>query len=84
MTKLNENNGMEQIIIGLNGYGFGSQLAASIYNKYREQTLDIIHKNPYQLIEDIDGIDLKKIKLLATALSLTRPQELAGHFNFMT
>ncbi|AMV64077.1 RecD-like DNA helicase YrrC [Pediococcus damnosus] len=70
VNKLNENNGMEQIIIGLNGYGFGSQLAASIYNRYREQTLDIIHKNPYQLIEDIDGIGFKKADQIAEATGI--------------
>ncbi|MCT3034357.1 ATP-dependent RecD-like DNA helicase [Pediococcus parvulus] len=68
---LKANNGMEQIIIGLNGYGFGSQLAASIYNKYREETLDILHKNPYQLIEDIDGIGFKRADQIAEALDIS-------------
>ena len=34
VSQLQTNNGMEQIIIGLNGYGFGSSLAAAIYNRY--------------------------------------------------
>ncbi|WP_412990107.1 ATP-dependent RecD-like DNA helicase [Pediococcus siamensis] len=70
IAKLKANNGMEQIIIGLNGYGFGSQLAASIYNHYREETLDILHKNPYQLIEDIEGIGFKKADQIAETLGI--------------
>lgn len=70
IAKLKENNGMEQIIIGLNGYGFGSQLAASIYNHYRQDTLEVLHKNPYQLIEDIDGIGFKKADQIAETLGI--------------
>ena len=29
---------MEQVIVGLNRYGFGSQLAFSIYQTYQEET----------------------------------------------
>lgn len=80
ISVLKANNGMEQIIIGLNGYGFGSQLAASIYNHYREETLDVLHKNPYQLIEDIDGIGFKKADQIAETLGIAfdAPTRIAG------
>ncbi|MCP6717863.1 hypothetical protein NL524_31765, partial [Klebsiella pneumoniae] len=32
---LTVNNGLEQTIIGLNAYGFGSRLAAAIYARYQ-------------------------------------------------
>ncbi|ANK59722.1 exodeoxyribonuclease V subunit alpha [Loigolactobacillus backii] len=65
VTELSENNGMDQIIIGLNGYGFGSQLAYSIYERYQQDTLKIITENPYQLVADIAGIGFKKADNIA-------------------
>lgn len=62
------NNGMEQIIIGLNGFGFGSQLAATIYQTYKEKTLEIIQENPYQLVNDIENIGFKKADQIAEEL----------------
>lgn len=59
------NYGMEQIVIGLNQYGFGSQLAMAIYQLYKEETLEIIQENPYRLTEDIEGIGFKRADNLA-------------------
>ncbi|MFS7259502.1 ATP-dependent RecD-like DNA helicase [Carnobacterium divergens] len=65
---LQSGDGMEQIIIGLNGFGFGSQLAFSIYQTYQEETLSIIQENPYQLVEDIENIGFKKADSIAEQL----------------
>lgn len=54
--KLIEHQGLERVMIGLNQYGFGPQISMKIYQVYKENSLDIIQKNPYQLVEDIDGI----------------------------
>lgn len=54
------NHGMDQVIVALTKYGFGSQLAFSIYQTYKEKTLDILQENPYQLVEDIEGVGFKK------------------------
>ena len=78
IDNLQANNGMEQIIIGLNGYGFGSTLAAAIYNHYQEKTLDVIHENPYRLAEDIAGVSFKRADQIATQLGYApdRPERL--------
>ncbi|KJW12278.1 ATP-dependent RecD-like DNA helicase [Levilactobacillus spicheri] len=78
VSQLQTNNGMEQIIIGLNGYGFGSTLAAAIYNRYQEKTLDVIHDNPYQLAEDITGVSFKRADQIATQLGYApdRPERM--------
>lgn len=65
---LQENHGTEQVIIGLNGFGFGSQLAAVIYDKYKQDTLSIIRENPYQLVEDINGVSFKRADQIAEQL----------------
>lgn len=64
------NHGMEQVIVGLNRYGFGSQLSFAIYQTYKEETLDIIHENPYQLVEDIEGIGFKRADTIAEQLGI--------------
>lgn len=62
---LTANNGLDQIIIGLNGYGFGSQLAYTIYERYQQDTLKVITENPYQLVYDIAGVGFKKADNIA-------------------
>lgn len=78
ISQLQTNNGMEKIIIGLNGYGFGSTLAAAIYNRYEAKTLDVIHDNPYQLAEDITGVSFKRADQIATQLGYAadRPERI--------
>ncbi|WP_376716596.1 SF1B family DNA helicase RecD2 [Vagococcus carniphilus] len=68
---IKENYGMEQVILGLNKYGFGNQLAFSIYQFYKEETLQIINENPYQLVEDIDGVGFKKADALAEQIGIS-------------
>lgn len=51
-----EHQELEQIMIGLNQHGFGPQLSMKIYQAYKENALDIIETNPYQLIADVEGI----------------------------
>ena len=67
---IKENYGMEQIIIGLNQFGFGNQLAFSIYQFYKEETLSVINENPYQLVEDIEGVGFKKADALAENIGI--------------
>ncbi len=64
------NYGMEKIIVGLSSYGFGSQLSFAIFQTYRNQALEIIQENPYQLVEDIEGIGFKKADNLAEQMGI--------------
>ncbi|WP_125572739.1 SF1B family DNA helicase RecD2 [Levilactobacillus huananensis] len=87
VSQLQTNNGMEQIIIGLNSYGFGSTLAAAIYDRYQEKTLDVIHENPYRLAEEITGVSFKRADQIATQLGYApaRPERLqAGLLQTLT
>lgn len=65
------NNGIEQIIIALNSDGFGSHLAAQIYKQYHEDTLKVIHDDPYRLVEDIQGISFRRADLIAQKMGIT-------------
>ena len=67
---LKENEGLEQIMVALNQYGFGPQLSMRIYQTFKEQTLDIIQKNPYQLVEDVEGIGFARADELGKQLGM--------------
>jgi len=58
--QLSVHQGLEKILITLNQLGFGPQLSMKIYQTYHEDTLTIIQDNPYQLIEDVEGIGFAK------------------------
>lgn len=62
--------GLEKIMIALNEYGFGINLAMRIYQTYKEHTLEIIEQNPYQLVEDIEGIGFNRADELGYRLGI--------------
>ncbi|OFA09544.1 ATP-dependent RecD-like DNA helicase [Lentilactobacillus sunkii] len=70
VENLNTDDNLEKVIVGLNSYGFSSAIASAIYQKYHEDALKIISENPYQLVEDIDGISFKKADAIALRLGI--------------
>ncbi|AQP54169.1 exodeoxyribonuclease V subunit alpha [Vagococcus penaei] len=71
LETLRQNYGMEQAVISLNQYGFGNQLAFAIYQYYKSETLKTIQENPYQLVEDIEGVGFKKADNLAEQMGIS-------------
>lgn len=67
---LMENQGTERIFMQLNQWGFGSHLAEKIYSQFESKTLEVIHDNPYQLIEQVEGIGFNKADDLAESLAI--------------
>ena len=68
---LMEHQGLEQVMVALNQYGFGPQIAMRIYQAYKENTLEIIQANPFKLVEDIEGIGFGRADELGAQLGLT-------------
>lgn len=68
--KLIEYQGLENIMVGLNQYGFGPQLSMRIYQTYKEHTLEIVENNPYKLVEDIEGIGFGRADELGFKLGM--------------
>ncbi len=68
---LMEHQGLEQIMVALNQFGFGPQISMRIYQSYKEQTLEIIQKNPYQLVEDVEGVGFGRADELGHQLGIT-------------
>ena len=58
---LEEYQASYKIVLKLNELGFSTRDSMIIYNKYHNNTLDIIDKNIYKLYEDINELSFKKI-----------------------
>lgn len=67
---LQENHGMERIMVQLNEWGFGPQLSMKIYQIYREETLEKLNDNPYRLIEDVEGVGFGRADELGAQLGI--------------
>ncbi|MFK4966989.1 ATP-dependent RecD-like DNA helicase [Lactococcus garvieae] len=70
IKRLRDNHGVEKILSKLAEYGIPSKLQFQIHELYKDQTLDIIAKNPYQLVEDIKGIGFKTADQIAQELGI--------------
>ena len=70
IDNLQANQGLDQVIIGLNDYGFGSNLISTIVDHYGEDALHTISENPYQLAVEIDGISFKRADQVAAKLGI--------------
>lgn len=57
--------GMDSVIIGLNDYGFGTNLTSAIVERYGDEALHIIDENPFQLVTDIDGVSFRRADAVA-------------------
>ena len=58
------------VLAKLAAYGIPNKLAFQIQDTYKEETLDIVEKYPYQLVEDIQGIGFKIADHLAEELGI--------------
>ncbi|SEJ23356.1 exodeoxyribonuclease V alpha subunit [Bhargavaea ginsengi] len=71
VSVLQENMGLERIMIALNKWGFGPQLAMRIYQTYREETISALQTNPYRLIGEIEGVGFQRADELGARLGIT-------------
>lgn len=56
------------IIVKLNELGFSMKDSLAIYNVYKSNTLNVIDKNLYRMIEDVDSITFSKVDEIALKL----------------
>ncbi|MDN3449220.1 ATP-dependent RecD-like DNA helicase [Planococcus sp. APC 3906] len=70
-STLQLNLGLERVMIQLNDWGFGPQIGMRVYQTYREDTIDILTKNPFILIEEIEGIGFHRADELGAKLGIT-------------
>ena len=70
VSKLRQNYGTEMLLSKLAEYGIPNKLALQIQDTYKEETLEIVQKYPYQLVEEIQGIGFKIADQLAQQLGI--------------
>lgn len=68
---LEQNLGLDRIIIQLNEWGFGPQLSMKIYQTYHGETIHLLMENPYRLIEDVEGVGFTRADELGAHLGIT-------------
>ncbi|NGP43454.1 ATP-dependent RecD-like DNA helicase [Bacillaceae bacterium SIJ1] len=67
---LRQHRGMEHILASLAEYGFGPQLSMKIYQAYQDETMDMVQRQPYQLMYDIEGIGFHRADELAKHIGI--------------
>ncbi|WP_273850898.1 SF1B family DNA helicase RecD2 [Guptibacillus spartinae] len=67
---LMEHQGLDQIMIRLTELGFGPRLSMKIFKAYKQETLEIVEKNPYQLIQDVEGIGFRRADDLGRSIGI--------------
>ncbi|SHE78147.1 ATP-dependent DNA helicase, RecD/TraA family [Seinonella peptonophila] len=62
---LEEHIALERTLVFLYEYGFGPIMALKIVQTYKQETIQIIEEDPYQLIGDIEGIGFHRADEIA-------------------
>ena len=66
----NEQKGVRDIMIFLQGHGIGSAQAARIYRQYGNESVAMVRTNPYRLCADVWGIGFKTADSVAMSLGI--------------
>ncbi|MGJ9457059.1 SF1B family DNA helicase RecD2 [Oceanobacillus sp. CF4.6] len=79
-ASLKENQGFEHVAVYLSNYGVGLKMAQNVYQKYKEEAIEILEKDPYQYVFDIEGFGFRTADEIASqnGLSLTHPNRIGA------
>ena len=66
----NEMKEMQSVIMFLQSHAISTNMAIKIFNIYKDKTIEIVKNNPYQLIEDIDGIGFTTADKIAVKVGI--------------
>lgn len=69
---LRENQGFERVVIYLAKHDIGLKLAQRIYKQYRDEAVELLEKDPYRFVYDIEGFGFQ------TADNIARKNGLAA------
>ncbi len=70
--QLIENQTNEHILVALYGYNLSGKLAMKLLSKYQMLTIEKLEGNPYQLIDDIEGVGFIKADEIASKLGIPK------------
>lgn len=66
---------MQQAVMFLQKYEISTNMAVKIFDIYKEKTESVISKNPYKLIEDVDGIGFKTADKIAFNMGISKDSQ---------
>lgn len=69
---LNQIKEMQNSMVFLQGFNISSNLAIKIYEHYKSSTIELIKKNPYRLVEDINGVGFISADKIALKMGIAR------------
>ncbi len=68
--RYNDIKRLQDAVIFLQNYDVTVNMAVKIYDKYKNKTEELLSKNPYKLVEDIDGIGFKTADKIAMKMGI--------------
>ncbi|WP_067727319.1 SF1B family DNA helicase RecD2 [Oceanobacillus damuensis] len=79
-TSLKENQGFEHVAVHLSKYGIGLKMAQKVYQIYKEDAMNILDRDPYQYVFDIEGFGFRTADEIARqkGLPLTHPNRIGA------
>ena len=66
----NEMKEMQNVIMFLQSHFISTNMAIKIFNIYKDKTIELVKNNPYQLIEDVEGIGFATADKIAIKLGI--------------
>lgn len=66
---------LREAVIYLTEKGISFNLALKIFNEYKDKTISTVNKNPYSLVEDIDGVGFKTADEVATKIGIDKDSD---------
>lgn len=66
----NEIKDMQNVVMFLQSHFITTNTAIKIYNTYKDKTIELVKSNPYQLVDDIDGIGFTTADKIAIKLGI--------------
>jgi exodeoxyribonuclease V alpha subunit len=65
-----EQKQVKEIMLFLHSYGISTNLAVKVFKQYGDQSLSVVHSDPYRLARDIYGVGFKTADRIALSLGL--------------
>ena len=74
-SKFNELKNIQNAVMFLQEYNITVNMALKIFEAYGAKTIEIVKRNPYKLVEDVDGIGFLTADRIANNLGIPKASE---------
>jgi exodeoxyribonuclease V alpha subunit len=80
-----QNRGLDQVMMAVQPYGIGPQLAMKIFQTYQDEAVSVVKNEPYRLIEDVPGIGFHRADEIAkgNGMQVNHPERIQAACQFL-